>query len=67
MDYRSLDSYVVTNRGRAFVVAAPFDITDRAVLHGEATIDGDPVTVVGVETHAIPVVRAGTPIGLLVA
>lgn len=67
MEFESLHRFEVAGRGTVVVVAAPFDFTDRSQFHGGQIIDGQPVTVVGVESWAIPQIVKGTEIGLLLA
>jgi hypothetical protein len=66
--FTSLDWFTVTGRGRVAVVANPVDFERGACpfLGKQVTIDGSPYVVRGVESHALPVIRQGAHIGLLV-
>lgn len=54
-----------------FIVSNPADASDPVkwghLLRHDVMIDGKVHHVIGVESHAIPKINAGTPIGLLVA
>ncbi len=69
-EFTSLDHFTVEGRGTVYVVPNPSDAVrgEWAHLVGQVVlIDGCVQRVAGVESFATPRVRAGLPIGLLVA
>lgn len=68
MEYKSLDTFEIKNRGRVFVVEndKDRDRDNNDLLGSEVIIDGKNYKVKGVESFAIQKIYKGQKIGLLV-
>ena len=69
MEFHAEDTFQIAGRGTVHVVRCPGDCPREKLadmIGREATIDGTVYTVRGIERFAVPLIRAGMPIGLMV-
>lgn len=67
MEYKSIDSFWITGRGKVFVVENDKERENFKELMGkEVLIDGSKYVIKGIETHQVVIKRKGMRIGLLV-
>lgn len=70
LELHAEDSYEIRGRGRVYAVRSPVEFDrDKALetFGPEVVIDGVTHRVKGVESHCVPVIRKGSPIGILVS
>ena len=68
MEYKSLDKYEIKGRGTVYIVENELERgrSNNDLINSEVIIDGVKHKVKGVESFAIPTIRKGDTIGLLV-
>jgi len=70
---KSTDEHLDMSRGRLWFATLPAavahrdDFAEMLAAIGPVTLDGAPQRVIAVESHCTPSLRAGAPIGLLLA
>jgi len=68
-DFKSKDSFLIEGRGRVYIVSNPRMCRSEEIgdcIGSAVVIDGVTRTVRGVERHALPIIRKGANIGILV-